>query len=310
MKKRYLFILSLFCLGIYGLTQFSTYAAGDQFSTVLLQLDTTQVNRVIITPSATKNQIQFYRLPDLGWQVTSGNVSTPALIETVNDLLVALNNVQTTRVVTNQETDWEDYGVGEEALQIEIITQDDQIERIIVGGRAHLKAAMIDTTFARIPNENEVYALKQFTRQIFTHPFHFYRQRKVLQIDDYQEVNRVVLEQKDTLLRTKEGWKSTIGRTIDSTQLSNYFAQLNYLEGSYFADDFDETQIATLPHQELMISGDNINPTVQVKAYFDSTATLPFIIQSSQFPTIFYASDSSGIYQKLFGIFADSMQFE
>ncbi|MEL7020615.1 MAG: DUF4340 domain-containing protein [Bacteroidota bacterium] len=309
MRKRYLIILSLFGLVIYGLTQFSIQTSAQQFETRLFPLDTTQIQQIIIQPIASKEakKIQFYRLPRW-WEVSQGQVSTPALRSTMNEILSVIQSVETVRVASNSAEEWSAFGLASDALQLTLILDDGTTETILLGQRISEGGKIQrDTTFARFPNEQEVYALRNLNQALFDRSFDYYRQKGVVVLDKKQRITQLAQLGGDTLTKVGDRWQKSDSSWLNTPLVNAYVTDLSRVEAVHFADDFDEIQMEFLACESFSIKGESFVEDVQIRACYDSTATLPFIIHSSQFPTAFYASDSSGLYQQLFGVFMDSL---
>lgn len=309
MNTRNLFIFFLFLLGIYGLSQFYTQKSAINFHTHLIQIDTSAINTILIKPYL-GNEINLQRI-DSGWQITNETVTTKVNNLLAASLLEQLIAVKTSRVVTNEPEKWEHYGLDAKATQVQIFDESRRLENFLIG--KELSQQVSDTTYIRLVDENEVYAVPDFGQAYFTKGFDAYRERRVLQLVDNQSIKRIsYIDGIGVFLDTIDGlWKDERGELVDSLDIVKYISDLNYVEASAFADDFDETRGSHLPTQKLILQGDDITPAIQIIAYQDTSATPPFIIHSSQFPDAFYASDSNGIYRQIFNsILKDSLDLE
>lgn len=301
MNIRSLLIFTLFLLGIYGLSQFYFQKSTTSFNTHLIQIDTVQVTTITILPKAASDEIHLQRTTK-GWQVTSADITTQALEEQVHQILEQIKSIKTIRVASNKVEEWEKFGLEEEATRVKVFTEQLLLEEFLVGHKKAKKGKLPDTTFIRLAGEHEVYAVSQFSSQFFNQTFNSFRQGKVIQIADNQSVNNIVYvgDYTDTLSLINDSWASEKGIKVDSVEMINYLRKLKNIKAEFFADNFNEVQMNGLPVEKLIFRGDNIESLIQITAYQDSTAILPYIIHSTQFSNAFYASDSTGIYQQIF----------
>jgi hypothetical protein len=82
--------------------------------------------------------------------------------------------------------------------------------------------------------------------------------------------------------------------------VESYLDALRHLSGDSFADDFDELRAPRLETRRLSLSGTHLSRPIEVVVYRDSIRLQPFILQSSQNSDAYFASDSAGIFRKLF----------
>ena len=87
---------------------------------------------------------------------------------------------------------------------------------------------------------------------------------------------------------------------LDSTKIAGYLNTLRNIAGSEFADDFDELQSSNFAHKKLTIKGDNILEPFVVSCFRDTTREKEYIVHSNFNKESFFASDSAGVFQRLF----------
>jgi hypothetical protein len=87
---------------------------------------------------------------------------------------------------------------------------------------------------------------------------------------------------------------------LDSTKVAGYLNVLRNISGTEFADDFDELQSNNYQYKTLTVKGNNILEPFIVRCYRDSTREKVYILHSNQNSDAYFASDSAGVYQRLF----------
>lgn len=304
MNNRNLLIIFVVLLAIYGLSRLNSSKRQSSFDADLITLDTAQVNNVVIRPKGSETEITLKREGD-AWLVSNGQLSAEAVPSAVQSILGALTNIQAKRVVAKKSEKWADYEVDEgNGTRITVYRDEKVLEDFIVGRFSFNQQARSGVSYVRINGEEEVYAVDGFLTLTFSQGFDSYRNKTILKLDAGQEITALRFEYGDTthaLQKVGEQWQIDGSEPADSAAVAGYLGTLRNLTGVAFADDFDELQANNYRHRSVSITANNAVEPLMLHCYLDTTRTeQPFVIRSSQRPDAFFASDSTGVYDRVF----------
>lgn len=305
MNNKTLLVVFLVLLAIYGLSRVFRSQRDSNFRTELIKVDTAAITSIVIDPKGAEPEFTLKREAN-GWIASNGQLNLRATASAVNAVLGAVHLVRTKNIVAKAEEKWPDYEVTEEAgTRVRIYQDEKLLEDFFVGRFNFNPQARSGVSYLRLSSGKEVYAVDGFQTITLGQGFAAYRNRQLLQMDPGMEVTAFRYQTPDTVLSLTldtAGWLLE-GRSaeLDSTSVAEYLDGLRNLSGEHFADDFDELKAPTLPAKILTIRGRNIDPPVEITGYIDSSRQeRPFVFRSSQAPETFFASDSSGLYDRVF----------
>lgn len=304
MNNRILLIIFLVLLAIYGITRLTSKQRQSSFDTELIAVDTARVSSVTIRLKDADADIILKREAG-AWLVSNGQISTEAVPSAVEAILGALTEIQTKRIVAKNSEKWADYEVEDGAgTRVTVYDGEEVLEDFVVGRFNFNQQTRSGTSYVRIAGEDEVYAVDGFLTLTFSQGFDSYRDRTILKLDAGQEITSVRFSSPDTtrqLVKVGEAWQIDGAVPADSALVAQYINGLRNLSGSTFADDFDELQADDYRYRSVTINGNNLLQPLSITCYLDTTRTEePFIIQSSQHPDVFFASDTTGVYERVF----------
>ena len=203
----------------------------------------------------------------------------------MQQILTSLANIKPNRVIAKESKDWEEYGVDVlQSTRISAFEGTEKVVDFILGKSSNNNSGGRITSFIRIENGEETFEVEG----LYTHfekQFVAYRNPIILNLNS-QKIQQLYL-QNDSI-------------PLDSSQLMTYLNDISTLESKNFVNDFDEIAAADNLLKTLTIHlNDQPNP-VKVSLYFDSTAVQPFVIHSSLNKDTYFASDSAGLYARIF----------
>lgn len=312
MNNRTLLVVFLVLLTIYGLTRLFRDKRDSNFRTELIQVDTAAVTTIVIDPKGAEPEFNLKR-EENGWIASNGQLSLRATGASVNTLLGAVHLIKTKNIVAKDPGKWGDYEVTDSAsTRIRLFRGETLVEDFIVGRFNFNPQTRSGISYVRLTGENEVYAVDGFLTITFGQGFDAYRNRQLLAMQPDMEVTNLQYQTPDSLLtlalNNGEWWLGN-SRALDSTSVDSYLNGLRNLTGDQFADDFDEMRIPALPARSLTLTGKNIDTPLMITSYYDSTrAERSFVLRSSQDPDTFFASDSTGLYNRIFQELDDLVQ--
>lgn len=153
------------------------------------------------------------------------------------------------------------------------------------------------TSYIRLQDEKEVYAVDGFVSLAFAGNFDDWRDKSFIRAEKENITSlQFVYPADSSFILRKEGkiWNMA-GQPADSTLVDNYLNSIVRLEGQSFKNNFKPV---TSPFCQLKIEGNNLT-NITVKCYQGDTAD-EFVLNSSLNQDVYYTSDKSGIYETLF----------
>lgn len=302
MNNKTLLFIFLGLLAIYGLSQVFTGKRTSNFNTELILVDTNQVTQIIINTKPPNNEEIMLQREDNGWIVSNGSVNTKAVSNAVQALLSNIQLIKTKYIAANSEEKWADYELGEQqGTRVQVFAGENQLEDFIAGRFAFDQQAQTGTSYLRLTNGKEVYAVDGFQTLTLGQGFNAYRNRTISNFAPNVTFDEVTLQQRDTAFTFSKvsGTWMYGDQVLDSMYVEMYLEQFMSLTGDTFADDFDEIQAPGFRIGGLSLGGPAMTDNFSVEIYQDTTRINPFVFRSSQNPEAWFDSDSTGLFRKL-----------
>ena len=301
MDNKKLFLLLVALVLIYIGAQFLGGREVRTFKSEIVTVDTSQVTTISLSPkSAQQAEIRLQKQSDGHWQVSKGSISAAADPNAVASLLGAMTLIKAKRVAAKKEEKWKDYEVDDSGSRVKVYKGEELLADFVVGRFSFDQMTRSGTSFVRLEEQPEVYAVDGFLSLSFNQDMAAYRVKTILNTAS-ASINQILLQADGTqyqIAKNMDGqWLLNGTSKLDSADVAQYINGLATISGTEFKDDFDANQ-GGAPEKVLQLSGDNMAP-VSVSTYYQEGAEKPFIIKSSM-NEAYFASDSSGVYKKLF----------
>ncbi len=305
--NRILLIVLVLLVAVFLVSRFlKTEKTEKSFKTELFTLDTANVTTILIYPKAENlEEIRFLR-DGVTWIVEKGEITSDAGENSVKSLLNQLMDVKPKRLAARSKDKWEEYQLTDSlATRIKVIEEEDKevLDLMIgkftyqqspnpYGGRGNIEG----TTYVRLWDEEEVYAVDGFLSMSINQEFNTWRNQKVINtrkedvtklIFSYPADSGFIAFKKDTVWMINES-------PVDSLSMDQFLSSLSYMNHSDFADDFKPT---LNPDFQMTVEGNNFSP-VSIQAFMLQEDQ--YIINSSLNPKSYFRSDSEGLFSKLF----------
>mgnify|MGYP001791271539 CR=1 FL=1 len=298
-------------LVLYLITQFTGGEANERnFRTDLVTMDTASVNRIVLYPKE-GDEVTFTQEQE-NWQASQGEITAQADQQAVQSLLGTLLQLEPQRLAARSEEKWNTFEVTDslgsrvQAYNGESILADVYVGKFTIqqmpqqpmqpGMPPMQQQRPKATSYVRLADEAEVYAVDGFLTTSFNRQFNSWRDRNFLQLDK-ENISRISFQypadSSFTLALTDSVW--IINDTpADSAQTAQYLNQIARLTSSDFADDFNAQ--GQSPAFQARIEGNNMSP-VTIEGYENSGS---FVLRNSLKPDVLVSSDSSGLYLRVF----------
>lgn len=304
MQNKKLLYIFLGLLAIYGITQFGFQKKTKSFKSELIQLDTAAVTSITILPKSDSQEEMVLVKENGEWMAKKGSIQTKANRDAVMSILRNLSLIKTKRVATKNPEKWSDYEVAVgEGSQLKVYQGDQELANFIVGRFNFNQQTRQGISYVRLADSDEVYAVDGFLSMTMGQGFDSYRNKELLKIDKNQLTQISINREGMTEIYQKNGNDWTVdGVSVDSTKMANFLTGLQSVNGNTFADDFEVTASNSLLFNTLSLEGNNISTPIIIRAFRDTSRTLPYVIHSSMNPEGYFESGADGVFEQLFGI--------
>ncbi len=298
MNNTKLLYIFLTLVAIWVILHFSSWGKKDRsFRAELVEIDTAAVDAISLFPRAEEGaEIRFTRT-DEGWTVVHDGVTAEADNAAVDRLLGQLLTVKPERLAGKSETSWTEYQVTDSTgtrIQIEEngrITLD-----LILGRFSFQQATRLATTYVRLYNEDEVYAVDGFLNMSVNQGFSAWRNRTFVRVDPASLTRLTFNYPADSgfvLTQAPKGWQIN-GTRADSGAVASYLTALRALANDRFAEIPDAPPAS--PDLQLQIEGNNMT-TVTVNAFAQPDG---YLLHSSLNPNAYFTGGTDGVFNTLF----------
>jgi len=310
-NTKILIVLLIVLLGIYFAARF--FDTSDRsFREIIVEVEPEKVTEVVINDPQNNEPVNIMKEGDR-WFVVKPSGKYPADTNVVKNIIVQVGSLKTKRYAGKGEDQWDKYQVTDSAATtVELKGQDETLTRLMIGkfsynmpenqgqqpmmGRQQQQQADM-TTYVRLADESEVYAVDGFLKMNFNRDPDSYRDKTLVSVNqgDIQRVEFNYDGRQTLLERTGQGW--TLGGTpADSASVAKYVNTLSKLSSSNFLnEDYSGRQAS----RKINIEGNNFVP-VELAAYPVSDTNINYVIYSSDNPTAYFNGKKSDLFDKIF----------
>lgn len=287
------------------------------FKNIVLEFDPADVTEILISDPSAGEPVNL-ALEGATWKVVKGSERYPADSNVVKNILSQLSSLKTQTYAGKGKDAWVKYQVTDTtAIAIELkkngktisklligkfdysMPKDQQQQQMMMRGRQQ-QGDM--STYVRLEEEKEVYAVEGFLRMNFNRDADSYRDKSLIHVnkDDIQKVKIQAPDRSVELTRTGTGWLAN-NLPADSATTVKYINSIARLTSSTFVD---KSQVAPVPSYEVEITGNNFIP-VQLKAFAVADTNVNFAIQSSGNPSAYFNGKKGDLFKRIFAMDVD-----
>lgn len=234
------------------------------FNQVLVSIDSTKITSIVLYPKA-QNHKEVRLIKQNGkWNVkTASNKYKPVPPDKINELINAAIKIEPIRLAAKSETKWKEYQVDTSGTRVEFYDGNEKILDIVIGKFTFQQPRNM-TTFVRLTDEKNVYAVDGFLEFIFNKPADSFRNETLVSLTS-DVINKVTLNYKpDTsfvLEKVNDRWMLN-GDAADSAKTVEYLRTLSNLRSNEFTDNAESGN----PSGTLKIESVN-NKTTTISIY-------------------------------------------
>jgi hypothetical protein len=283
------------------------------FKSEIIEVDTASITSVVINIPKDQIEIILSRTGSSSdWVVMSEGNKYPADITVVKNILSQLNDITAERVAATSEDKWDQFEVSD-STGTRVILKDgnEEVADLYVGRFSYAQPPQGAqqnpyqqqqrgkmTSFVRLGNETEVYAVDGFLKMSYQSDVNSYRNKSLVNVNK-DDISRLVFQypnnQNFSLNKNNEQWLID-GQMADSASAVAYINKIYRLTSSNFVDPSTvKTSDATYT---LRIEGNNFTP-IDLRA-FPSDSTTQYVVTSSVNPGAEFDGAKLKLFEKVF----------
>ncbi len=254
---------------------------GDRsFKAYVVSIDTSKVDKMSITPKGASDKVELFKNEGL-WMLKLNGKDVQANIDIIDELLSQVSSLKTKSVAATSKEKWGDYEVTDSTgTRISINSGKKQLADFMIGKFSYKQPQGQNpyqqqqniqmTSYLRLINENEVYAVDGYLSMMFNRDANSFRENSVV-VGKPDNWNKLIFnypaDSSFTLVKQNNKWMVN-GILADSMAISSYFSKIRMLTNNNFDDEtfIDANQ---QPEMSVRIEGDNFTP-IMVDAYKNS----------------------------------------
>jgi hypothetical protein len=283
------------------------------FRDTVLVLDPGEINGFVIKDVNSDETVRINKEGDR-WMVVKEDGKYPADSNAVKNIMNQLGNLKTKRYAGKGEKAWDKYELTDTtALIVEFLSGGNIESQLYIGkfsytmpdeaqqqqqmmmGRQQPQGEM--TTYVRLGDESEVYAVDGFLRMNFNRGADSFRDKTITALNK-ADITRVIMDYpgKSMQLEQMQGDWLLNGQPCDSTKAAKYMGTIAMLRGNDFVEKND---VGSAVSHKITIEGNNFQP-LEVTATPVSDTNIMYAISSSHNPTAFFEGKKSKLFEKVF----------
>jgi hypothetical protein len=282
------------------------------FRSDIIEVDTASITSVVINIPKDQAEIILSRTgSSSNWVVMSQGNKYAADISVVKNILAQLNDIKAERVAATNEDKWDQFEVSD-STGTRVILKDgnNEVADLYVGKFSYAQPPQGAqqnpyqqqrgkmTSFVRLADENEVYAVDGFLKMSYQNDVNSYRNKSLVNVNK-DDISRLVFQypnnQSFSLTKNNNQWMIN-GQLADSAGTVGYINKIYRLTSSNFvAPSTPKTGDA---EYTLRIEGNNFTP-IDLRA-FPSDSITQFVVTSSFNADAEFDGAKSKLFEKIF----------
>ncbi len=291
-NNKILIIALLVLTAAFVLTKvFRSPALETNLSEDLFEVDTANITEIKIYPIAEQRKEIRLVKNDKNWNVVRDEKTAKAEQFRVYTLLNSLSNLAPERMVSRKQEKWNDYEVSDTtAVRIVVMNSNNEMLDLLLGKQSG------SSTYARINDENEVYAVEGSIRSSVDKTFNDWRDKSFLRIDP-EKVTKITFNYPTDSGFVAEKKNSTwmIGeQKADSTKMQRFLNKLRTKDISSFEDSFSAS---ASPEITVTIEAGAV-PLATIKGWRESFYR--WILTSSQQQDVYFSDEGPVVVKDIF----------
>jgi hypothetical protein len=233
--NKILLIVLFILLSAFALTKiFRTPARESNLDTEVFKIDTAEIAAIKFKSTGAATEMTLKENKD-GWTIEQDKKTARASAMEVKNLLHTISTLRPERVVTRKAENWKNYAVHDSAA-LQLVAYNEKMDEI---ANWHIGKESAGSTFIRIGNDDEVYALEGSLRNPFEKKYDDWRDKTFLRVKK-TSLNKITFSYPadSGFVLQKDGGVWQIGQSkADSLKVENYLRRLQSIDADSFAGD-------------------------------------------------------------------------
>ncbi|MFA5817073.1 MAG: DUF4340 domain-containing protein [Bacteroidales bacterium] len=264
----------------------------------IIEFQANDIKKISIFPKNSGNRNVDVFLEDTVWKLKFDGKMFAADQEMIKGIVDELANMTPERLVANKRELWKDYDITDSlGVKVVIYGQKNGKTEITLGRFSYNQATRKPSTYVRVNNEKDVYAVEGYLSMTFNREINSLRDKNIFRVNQ-NDLTQIIFnypaDSSFTLTKQDNRW-SLNGVPVDSTRMAGYLTTVSYLTGADFRDDFIPASV-TAESYKITLNGLNMKP-VEIKAYRDAIGT---VINSSENSTSYFSGDKAELFLRVF----------
>ncbi len=310
-NSKILFFVFALLLVVVITMQISKNKKGERsFKKVLVEIDSAQVSKIkILTMYETKGSVEL-KNENSQWKVVDKNATYNADARQIAAMLSELVLMKPTRIAATNKEKWKEFELDDStANHVQVYNKDGIVADFYVGKFTYKQKPSTSpyqqqpnwqiSSFVRLAESPEVYAVEGFLRMIFNPDPNSYRDKAIISQtkDDWTKLVYKTPEYSYSLEKQGNNW--LLGETVaDSAKVANYFNRLNGLTGNNFVEN-NSFNLPAASSYSLRIEGNNIAEPIEIQV-FPADSIMKNVITSSINKGSLFQDESEDLFNTLF----------
>ncbi|NOU19490.1 MAG: DUF4340 domain-containing protein [Bacteroidales bacterium] len=274
--------------------------------TDIVKIDTVKISKILLYPLSEKGMEIVFSKEGKEWKASNGKITTETQKNTLGNLLYQLIDIKPKRLASRSKDKWAEYQVTDtSAIRVKVFEGEKEVLNLYIGKFTYQQVSdpsgsgrngVVGTSYVRLADEKEVYAVDGFLSFGFNQPFNSWRNQSFVHFNK-SDITKITFRYPgdSSFVAELKAKKWTVNnQPVDSIKLNNYLAMLGNKTASTFDDNY--TPVGNSQFQ-ITIEGNNMsNITVDGFAKDNSN----FVINSSLNPKSWFTSDTKGLFKEVF----------
>lgn len=288
------------------------YSRSDDrtFKDKVLTVDPASVTQIIIDdPKSQQEAVSLWKTGDK-WMVKVNNRDYTADTNVVKNMLKILSDMPTKRFAGKGSEAIVKYEVADTSgTLVTLKANEKKVAELLVGkfsynvpkdqqqqmqGGRQPRGEM--TSYVRIPDDKEVYAVDGYLKMTFSGKTDSYRYKSLSGVNP-ADINRITVREPGNakVYENTTGKWTLNGAPADSVSVARFRSTLARLSGSKFYETDGAPSVAS---HSLTIEGNNFSP-VEIQAYPVADTNVNYVISSSANPGSYFNGKEGGLFKKI-----------
>jgi hypothetical protein len=281
------------------------------FRDKVLSLDAAGVTQIIINdPKSQQGSVDLMKSGDK-WMVKVGNREFNADTNVVKNILKQLGDMPTKRFAGKGSDAWIKYEVTDTSGTLVTLKSGGKTVAELVVGKFSYNIPKDQqqmpnrqqrgemTSYVRLSDEKEVYAVDGYLKATFTGKTESYRNRTLAGVNP-SDITRITLNEPGSrkVYENPDGKWTLNSLPADSATVARYRSAIARLSSAKF---YDQEVVPAMASHSLMIEGNNFTP-VEIQAFPVADTNVNYVITSSANPESYFNGKEGGLFRKIWPV--------